>query len=296
MICSSTERENEGGPPRNAAARSRRAALTLLEMMVAITLLAAMMVGLFAMFHYTERTLHAARTQTDVFDNARAAIQLLARDLAEMTAFNSTNVINAYGFSVPSPISGSTLPLPSGATQPVDFEATFWLTRVNDDWRGVGYYVEGTNFGVGTLYRFSETAGLSLAPSLLNRFAASGDAHRVCDGIVHFRLDAVYPVFVGDPNPGITHWRANNFLFPIVTNAPSNPPWAYQLRTIGCKLPEFVDLEIGVLEPATLKQFNALTNNPAVAQKFLRDHAGRIHFFRERVSIHNFVSPLSNEL
>jgi len=40
-----------------------------------------------------------------------------------------------------------------------------------------------------------------------------------------------------------------------------------------------------------LKQFNALTGNLAVAQNFLRDHVGRIHFFRERVPIHNFINP-----
>ena len=35
---------------------------------------------------------------------------------------------------------------------------TFWLTRANDDWQGIGYYVGDDpavrgNVGVGTLYR-----------------------------------------------------------------------------------------------------------------------------------------------
>ena len=56
-------------------------------MMVAVTLLAVIMVGLLAMFQYTQRALHVAHTQTDVFENARGAIQLVARDLAEMSAY-----------------------------------------------------------------------------------------------------------------------------------------------------------------------------------------------------------------
>jgi hypothetical protein len=48
-----------------------------------------------------------------------------------------------------------------------------------------------------------------------------------------------------------------------------------------------------VLEPATLKQFNALTNNPdpTVSRNFLQNQIGRIHFFRERVPIRNFINP-----
>ena len=253
----------------------RNCALTLLEMMVAVTLLAVIMIGLLAMFQYTQRALHVAHTQTDVFENARGAIQLVARDLAEMTAFDSTNVINAYGYSVPSPIPGSgTLPLPSGTNQPVNFEEAFWLSRVNDDWQGIAYYVDGTNYGVGTLYRWSETVRINQADQLYALFTRGipqpKAPHRVSDGIVHFQLTAVYPE---------VRFNQTNFF--------SNSNFEFRSNA----LPTFVDLELGVLEPSTLKQFNALTGNVAVAQNFLRDHVGRIHFFRERVPIRNFINP-----
>jgi type II secretory pathway pseudopilin PulG len=261
---------------RGGSSFSRRTALTLLEMMVAVTLLAVIMVGLLAMFQYTQRALHVAHMQTDVFENARGAIQLVARDLAEMTAYNSINVINAYGYPVPSPIPGpSTLPLPSGTNQPVIFEEAFWLTRANDDWQGIGYYVDGTNYGVGTLYRFSETVRDYLVPAMIGSFTATplvktNIGHRVSDGIVHFQLTAVYPEVANNQTNFVSY---SNFEFR--SNA----------------LPTFIDLELGVLEPATLKQFTALTGNVAVAKNFLRDHVGRIHFFRERVPIRNFINP-----
>jgi type II secretory pathway pseudopilin PulG len=255
----------------------RRTALTLLEMMVAVTLLAVIMVGLLAMFQYTQRALHVAHMQTDVFENARGAIQLVTRDLAEMSAYNDTNVANAYGVSNTSPVGSLLLVGPPSTNLPVYFEEAFWLTHVNDDWQGIGYYVDGASYGVGTLYRFSETTNYWAAPSLRNRFLGLGPAHRVSDGIVHFSMEAVYVDRAPTSASGKEQYiRVNNFTFPLNdSNA----------------LPVFVDLEIGVLEPATLKQFNSLTSNVSVAQNFLRDHVGRIHFFRERVPIHNFINP-----
>jgi hypothetical protein len=55
---------------------------------------------------------------------------------------------------------------------------------------------------------------------------------------------------------------------------------------------------VGILEPVTFKQFQSLKNEPgSAAQLFLATHVGKIHFFRERVPIRNFVNPYrSNEV
>jgi hypothetical protein len=151
---------------------------------------------------------------------------------------------------------------------------------VNNQWRGVGYYVEGTNFGVGTLYRFSQSTNHIQAPTLSTAFINEGDTHRVSDGIVHFRLDAVYPQ-TNNPTGRATYEALPNFTFPLL----ETPTDAM------IPLPPFVDVEIGILEPATLKQFNALTNNQTAALNFLQEHIGRIHFFRDRVPIRNFINP-----
>jgi type II secretory pathway pseudopilin PulG len=250
-----------------------RRALTLLEMMVSVTLLAVIMIGLLAMFSHTQKALHVAATQTDVFENARGAIQLLSRDLSEMSPHEVSDVISATNQTVNNPAGPLTLPGSGGTvlSQPIFFSEAFWLARKNDDWQGTGYYVEGANNGVGTLYRYSETTNLGWAPSLLNRFYNDPNivTHRVSDGIVHFQLTAVYP----ETNNTSTNFvSSSEFLFSNV-------------------LPAFVDIDLGVLEPGTLKQFEALTNNPAAAQRFLTNQVGRIHFFRERVPIRNFINP-----
>ena len=146
---------------------------------------------------------------------------------------------------------------------------------MNNQWEGRGYYVENTNFGVGTLYRYSETTNHGAAASLINRFYNDPDVitHRVSDGIVHFQLTPVYPDIV------ITA-TSTNYIFVAAST--------FNFSNV---LPAFVDIDLGVLEPGTLKQFESLTGNVAVAQRFLADHVGKIHFFRERVPIRNFINP-----
>lgn len=280
----------------NSSARgeSCRSALTLLEMMVAVTLLALIMVGLLAMFNQTQKALHAVNTQTDVFENARGAIQMIARDMTEMALFDNPIAIqdcranreippSCHGKMLPSPIPSGSLPRPLPPPDdllPVFFSEAYWLTRRNDDWQGVGYFVtddpvQRTNYGVGTLYRFSGTTRRDQVPWLWREYYCTmqpTNTHRVSDGIVHFTVSAVSIETKGPPlRTNVV--RRTSFDF---TNS----------------LPAFVDVEIGVLEPDALKQFESLQGlDRTVAQKFLRDHAGQIHFFRERVPIRNYVNP-----
>jgi hypothetical protein len=258
---------------RSSADVSSRAALTLLEMMVAVTLLAVIMIGLLAMFNQTQKALHAARAQTDIFENLRGAIQMIARDVAEMTAAGDTST-NFSVVEVPSIPALQGWTLPNGFVLNPVFDEAFWLNRANNEWQGIGYFVDGAEFGVGTLYRYADTGRRKDVPLLAERFSRATNAHRVSDGIVHFQTQAVYvdgtngfgqPVF----------FRTNIFQFTNDT------------------LPAFVDIELGVLEPATLKQFQALTNetDPSIPEKFLRARVEKIHFFRERVPIRNFVNP-----
>ncbi len=258
----------EGTGHRPPAAGHR--ALTLLEMMISMTLLAVIMVGLLAMFSHTQKALHIAATQTDVFENARGAIQLVSRDLSEMTAYGDLFGTSAVFTTASSPLPGGTLPLAS-TNLPVNFDEAVWLTGVNDQWQGIGYYVEsGGLFGVGSLFRFFEATNHGMTPTLFNRFNDPNVVtHRVSDGIVHFQLTAIYPF----TNSTRTNFESTgNYTF---TNV----------------LPAFVDIDLGVLEPGTLKQFEALTNNPQAAKRFLTNQVGKIHFFRERVPIRNFINP-----
>jgi len=294
--CSSRHEEAHFGSREENGASSRqllqgKTALTLLEMMVAVTLLAVIMIGLLAMFNQTQKALHVASAQSDVLENARGAIQMIARDLTEMALFDDRKVLSGYGNVFPSPIQQGSLlmPLPPpNNLMPVYFAETYWLTRANDDWLGIGYFVlddplQRSNYGVGTLYRFSTNMPNRLGvssdkvPQLFPMFrdAQASDidvVRRVSDGIVHFTVTAVYVQ---------TNATQTNFVRST----------SFAVTGDG-NLPAFVDVELGVLEPQALKQFQAMKNvSLPTAKDFLRERAGQIHFFRERVPIRNFINP-----
>ena len=58
-----------------------------------------------------------------------------------------------------------------------------------------------------------------------------------------------------------------------------------QLTFMSNALPAFVELELGVLEPVALKQYQALTDSPAAAATFLKKQPSKVHLFRQRVPI-----------
>jgi type II secretory pathway pseudopilin PulG len=253
---------------------SDRRALTLLEMMVAVTLLAAIMVGLLMMFNQTQKALHAATQQSDVYENVRSGLQTVGRDYTELTALTNLGVTYLTNYIKTS----YSLTLPSGGNQEMQFAESFMLSRVNDQWNGIGYYVADSSYGVSSLYRFSYATNENHAADLVGMFLdpPPDSVHLVSDGVVHF---LVRPHYV------ITNWNGQTFYGTNIDNVFTND------------LPAFVEIEIGILESATLKQFHSLTDNVPIAQAFLTNHAGNIHFFRERVPVRNFVNPYrSNEV
>jgi hypothetical protein len=50
-------------------------------------------------------------------------------------------------------------------------------------------------------------------------------------------------------------------------------------------LPGYVELELGMLEPATLKQYQSLLPSPNAAAAFLKKQAAKVHLFRQRIPI-----------
>jgi hypothetical protein len=151
----------------------------------------------------------------------------------------------------------------------------------------VGYFVENSFKGVGTLYRISMNGRENEVSQFFPAFINSGPSgplsrtvHRVSDGIVNFQINAVFPV---------SDAFSTNF---ISTNV---------FQFMANDLPAYVDLEFGVVEPTTLKQMESLLSDPGIDQKvvehFLTNQLGRIHYFRQRVPIRNFLNPYrSNEV
>ena len=62
-----------------------------------------------------------------------------------------------------------------------------------------------------------------------------------------------------------------------------DPQLNTQLTFMSNALPAYVELELGVLEPVALKQYQALSAKAAA--DFLSRQAGKVHLFRQRIPI-----------
>ena len=253
-------------PARRAAER----ALTLLEMMVAISLLLIIVLGLYAMFDQTQRAFRSGLTQIDVLESQRASMDIMIRELEQSGPLpGATGCTNFYTevnpFFVP-----LTLPLNGGTNFYTEADSFFFLNRSTSNWTGVAYLIAATSTnasdltlftnGVGTLYRFSVTTNgptinaTNLVDAFLN--ASFSDYQRVADGAVHLKMRAYQPD--GTANTVFT----------------------------GSLLPGYVDLELGILEPRVVEQARSIPNGAAM-QAFLGNinQASKVHLFRQHISI-----------
>ena len=254
------------------------AAFSLIEIMVAVALLAVIVVGLLAMFYQTQRAFRAGLTQVDVLEGGRSAMELTMRELQEISPSFDTPVTN-FEARVPTGYNPLTLDLPGGETIQASLQDLWFIRRINDDWVGESYQISNAVAGVGTLYRLLVTTNRSAVGWLADFLRTASPTSntnfmRVAEGIAHFR---------------VLPFDSRGLL--IVSNAPGinadpqRSPTYYSFYSNS--LPPYLDVEMAVLEPKSVEQLRARANNPPEATKYLKRQAGRIHFFRQRVALRN---------
>jgi hypothetical protein len=190
--------------------------------MVTVGLLSFIVLGLLAMFNQTQRAFKMSMTQTDVLENGRATMDMIARELEQMTPAGTpdyffgggwqraTNffaefspVQNPFRVSPPSPLLQELFG--NVAVRSNLLQRFFFLSKLNQDWIGIGYQVipDDANNCIGTLYRYStnsRTAPVVLSSNFVwnSRVALQGyrsglpvtNLQRIADGIVHLRARA----------------------------------------------------------------------------------------------------------
>ncbi len=269
---------------------TRRGAFSLIEIMVSVTLLALIVIGLIAVINHTQRALRIAHNQTDILEGARSTVEIVARDLSGLTASGDINTVNLFATN----ISALQFPRPGGGDQTNILQDFYVLTRENDTWTAIGYFIDLRGVGAGTLYRFSTNGYLgntnfgALFYDWFSSFSTAtvNDSHRVADGVVHFetriydQFGRLYVAPMPASNGTNDYWVANM----------GYSPDGYIFK--GPCLPAYIDFELGLLEPQTARQFNAIAaNNPAGGKAFLAQQIGKIHLFRQRIPVRNFSQP-----
>jgi len=258
--------------------------------MLVVALLSLIVIALMGVFSSTQRAFRASITQTDVLEGGRAAMDLMTGDMREM------RVSAGYSNSVPGAPVNFFIAVPSGysplvqslvassATRTNILEKVFILSRENLTWTGTGYVVDtNSTSAINPLYRFTISTNVAVNPAVLfNIFNTNSiiNMSRLVDGVVHLRVRAY------DTN-GM--WMNSAY-----TNASNFDPFTPVYGETGFymfsnTLPASVEVELGVLEDRTLQRAES---RPAglLRDNYLREQAGQVHLFRQRVTIPN-VDP-----
>ena len=267
-------------------------AFSLIEMMVAVSLLAVIIVGLLAMFYQVQRAFRAGTTQSDIMEGGRATMSLLVRDVAEMVASRHewiTNCVIEPALGLNS--TAQDLSAPASVPRQNHLQDFQFLTRVNDEWFGTSYRVAFASNGVGVLYRFTTNHPADTLPwstdnivsNIAVRMAGIGPEndpsyHRVLDGVVDLKF---------------TPYDTNGFLYfntnvdtngMLIRNTFNNIPGFHRFRSNA--LPAYLDIELAVLEPSTLAKFRVREEiGPAQAAEYLARQIGKTQVFRQRIAI-----------
>ena len=276
----------------------RRAAFTLIEVMVVMVLLSLIVIALMAVFNSTQTAFRASITQTDVLESGRAAMDLMADDLRQVSPSlgASNGAVNFYA-AVPSGYQPLVQSLVASSQQRTYvLENFFILNRDNQTWTGVGYAVNTNSTSINSLYRFSASTNVSAADpaTLYNIFSntiatnAWANMSHLMDGVVGltvraFDTNGFWMTNFSDTYGGQTVTNRNVRFVP-----PSYGESGFYM--FSNSLPAAVEVEMSVLEDRTLQRVESLNGSVLAQSNYLAQQAGKVHVFRQRVSIPN-VNP-----
>jgi prepilin-type N-terminal cleavage/methylation domain-containing protein len=290
-------------------------AFTLIEIMVVVTLLSLIVLALMTVFNSTQAAFRASATQADVLQGGRAVMDLMTEDLKTMSPslghsnslFNFSPSIylcysnNPVNFCADENLNYTPLIQPlvaSNQSRTNVLESFFILSSGNQNgvptWYGTGYTVtpNALNGSLYSLYRFSTNLPVAIPNSAImifndfqtNFLSSPTNGSHLIDGVIGLRVRAY------DTN-GV--WMTNGYAFgqPVtVKNILFLPGYGeVGFYMYSNSLPASVEIEMAVLEDRTLQRaesfglFSGATN-------YLVGQSGKVHVFRQRVSIPN-VDP-----
>lgn len=133
-----------------------------------------------------------------------------------------------------------------------------------------------------------------------NKIEGRPVAFPLIDGVVHFKMQPMdsrgRPMHYWTNNPVVelpekqSHYRYGS----SVILRPDEAAGLFGIRGVVGKtrsafyddaLPAYVELEIGILDPATLEEVKSMEGNPELVQDFLGQQAGNVHLFRRMVRL-----------
>jgi prepilin-type N-terminal cleavage/methylation domain-containing protein len=270
--------------------RDARRGFSLIEIMVAVSLLTVITVGLLAMFYHTQRAFRIGTSQADVLEGGRATLRMVALDLQEMYPSRIDYVVNFQA------VTNSTLridmPLPDNAVMENLLQDVAFLTRRGNEWSAILYRVHHAN-GAGVLYR--AVVSTNIGGFLTNANATPAIQWVAISNLLSITAQAANPSITNAVNipfdriaDGVVHFRVHAYdkkgIRLVETNSLYARNWNENYHFTNW-VPEYVEFELGILDPKAMKQFQAREYDSAKAQDYLTNQGYRTHLFHQRVEI-----------
>ena len=304
------------------AGRGARVGFSLVEILLVMALLSLIMLALMSVFNSTQSAFRSSVTQTDVLEGGRATMDLMSSDFRQMspsggymeppTPLNVEPGLNSGNFAPYDPVNfwlsdpsgtvtNSLIGVSNGQTRTNQVQSFFILSRVNDVWKGVGYFVDtNSTTSIDPLYRYDSSIlpGRPTAWQIYSNYLTVFNSniqtisdtniyiHHLLDGVLHLNVRAFDTNGVVLTN-GYAFGQGTN-----VNNARFYPPAGGEVAMYMCSntLPAAVEIQMGVIEDRTLQRASSMAMGGPVQINYLAQQAGKLHLFRQRVTIPN-VDP-----
>jgi len=250
------------------AGRPRRA-VTILELLIAVSLISFIVLALYNMFDQTQEQMRKAVREVDKFESGRSAAELLRRDLSQLVAAYSPLGSSALNFFTGTNWATTAFGMTNNGTNihmntldDVYFLA-FDAEATPTNWLAMRYWVadstapvSNVTAGLGTLYRWT-TSGNRFSPTYQTINYAASNPQRVAENVVHFRV-------VG------------------TTNGFAVPPGGF---LTNADVPTHVTVELGYVDAKTASR--ARSFGPVDMVSFLSTNVDSVHLFRMHIPIRN---------
>ncbi len=277
----------------NISTHGPRQAFSLIEVLVVMVLLSLIVLALMAVFNTTQNAFRASVTQTDVLEGGRAAMDLVTADLRVMkpSLGYSNTLSGAVNFCVTNyGYAPFVQPLIASGYARTNVQQNFFILSAGNSngvpmWYGTGYAVYLSPGNLYSLYRFNAGRAVSSPNALSNLFYADfqkfllapNNYSHLLDGVIGFRVQAF------DANGSLIATNRVNVLTNAMTDATG---WLFYSNVV----PASVEIEMATLEDRVLQRASTWPNSSILQSNYLAQQAGKLHVFRQRVSIPN-VDP-----
>ncbi len=288
-------------------ARSRASGFSLIELMVAVTVLAMITVALMVVLNQTQRVLRGSTSQVDVLETGRAVLDMIDRELCEFRPVSKytgevptfivilkgahevryTNRWDVVPLQIQEPL---TQVLPRISVLRTNYlNDVFFVTLRNRQWRAIGYKVWGEKGVVGDLYRVEWSWNAAPERPIINTNlalyvtsfcyttpASYARYRKIASGVVHFHVRPL----VGSTLTNQPGWQRNVKMQPLPEfNACE---WLFYDGIV----PPMLEVELGVLEPALYARIEPWDEGRV--REYLNDKPSAVQIFKRVIQIPAF--------